>query len=128
MAPATDTFSRCPAFSLISGGWPRNDQLRRRKGAISKPLSSSSTVMPESGDPAAYAAGVDAEEVGNFLGGVSLADALDGEKPPTLEFSGCSYGSHARTRCKPRAERALLSSEPIPQPRRIGVGVFQDVL
>jgi hypothetical protein len=38
------TVSRCPAFCLIPGGWPRKDQLRRRSGAISSPLSSSSTM------------------------------------------------------------------------------------
>jgi hypothetical protein len=65
--------------------------------------------MPKSGDPAADAAGVDDKEVGDLLGRVSLADALDGQKPSLLEFSGCSYGSHARTPSKPRAERALLS-------------------
>ena len=42
-AAATETFSRCPAFSLISGGWPFGAQLRRTSGAINSPLSSSST-------------------------------------------------------------------------------------
>src|SRR5205807_1721796 len=64
-------------------------------------------------DPAADAAGIDAQEVGDLKGGVALADALHGQQPPTLQLSGCSYASHARTPGKPQAERALLSSEPI---------------
>jgi hypothetical protein len=31
---------------------------------------------------------MDAEEVGKFIGSVSLADALDSEKPPMFQFSG----------------------------------------
>jgi hypothetical protein len=69
----------------------------------------SSPLTLASGDPAANAAGIDAKEIGNLLGGVSLADTLHGEKPPSLKFSGRSNGSHAKIRCKLRAERALLS-------------------
>jgi hypothetical protein len=42
----------------------------------------------EGSHPAADTAGSDAEEVGDLLGSVSLRDTLDGEKPPTLQFSG----------------------------------------
>jgi hypothetical protein len=41
----------------------------------------------ETSQPAADAAGIDAEEVGDLLAGVSLAEALNGQKPPTLQFS-----------------------------------------
>jgi hypothetical protein len=63
----------------------------------------------EGGDPPADAARVNAEEVGNLLGGIPLADALNGEAPPTLQFRRCALGSHPRPFSKRRATRTLLT-------------------
>jgi hypothetical protein len=56
-----------------------------RDGSCRQP---GSTMTVEGSHPAADTAGSDAEEVGDLLGSVSLRDALDGETPPTLQFSG----------------------------------------
>jgi hypothetical protein len=42
--------------------------------------------LPGRGDPTPDRAGVDAEELGNFLGGVTLQEALDGEEAAMFQF------------------------------------------
>jgi hypothetical protein len=42
------------------------------------------TLTPKGGHPAANTAGIDVEKVGSLLGGIALADALDGETPTVL--------------------------------------------
>jgi hypothetical protein len=42
----------------------------------------------EGRDPAANAAGIDAEEVGDLDRGVAVEDAFNGEPPPVFQFRG----------------------------------------
>jgi hypothetical protein len=42
----------------------------------------------ECGKPAADAARIDAEELGDFLGRVALQNTLHGKKTPAFQFSG----------------------------------------
>jgi hypothetical protein len=77
------------------------------------------TLIPEGCHPATDAAGIDAENVGDLLARVSFADTLDSEKPPSLQLSGAADSPHARQRSKPRADRALLSWEPIAEDNKI---------
>ena len=80
-------------------GWTTRGRSRRR---------ACRATLLGGGKPAADTAGIDAEEISNFLGGVPLGHALDSEKPPALQFSGCAYGPHTGQRCNSQAEVALL--------------------
>jgi hypothetical protein len=68
-------------------------------------------VLPPGGQPATDGAGVDAEEVSDLGGILSLDNALHGQQAPTFQFERCADGSHARLSSQPYAARALLSSE-----------------
>jgi hypothetical protein len=45
-------------------------------------------LLLEGGDPTAYAAGIDAQEVGNFLEGVAVLHTLHGEATAVLQDLG----------------------------------------
>src|SRR5512143_260238 len=60
-------------------------------------------------EPASDAAGIDTEEVGRLLGGVTLGHALDGEGPAVFQDIGGACASHTGKPCKPQAQRALLT-------------------
>src|SRR5262249_47016835 len=67
----------------------------------------------EGGQPSPDAPGSDTEEVSNLLGRVPLDNALDSEASAALKLNGCTYGSHARHRCKPQARLTLATRDAI---------------
>jgi hypothetical protein len=48
------------------------------------------------GDPAADRTRIDPEELGDFLGGISLQNSLDSQEATVFMFLGRSFVSHAR--------------------------------
>jgi hypothetical protein len=53
-----------------------------------RPGTGRATAAAEGGEPAADAAGIDAEEVGHLLRGVSVPDALDGKTTAVFQDLG----------------------------------------
>jgi hypothetical protein len=79
-----------------------------------------SAVAAESSEPAAHAAGIDAEEFGDLSRGVAVMDPLDGETTAVFQDLGGAGGSHARRLSRRWPRRALLSSEAIATARDDG--------